>query len=157
MAKLSGWKRAGAVLWLFTAMAIAARAQTFITLVNFDYTNGENPAGTLVQGIDGTFYGTTAGYTGVNCSPDCGTIFRLTPGGSLETLYRFCSQPGCPDGNAPAAPLVLGTDGSLYGTTSEGADCALCGTVFKLTPEGDLTTQDFVPGGPDCAVHPSPV
>ena len=48
------------------------------------------------------------------------------------------------DGQAPAAPLVQGTDGNFYGTTDNGGtspNCQSgCGTVFQLTPDGVLTT-----------------
>jgi uncharacterized repeat protein (TIGR03803 family) len=37
------------------------------------------------------------------------------------------------------APLVQGTDGNFYGTTTYGGSASL-GTVFKITSEGVLTT-----------------
>jgi uncharacterized repeat protein (TIGR03803 family) len=40
-------------------------------------------------------YGTTI----VGGAYDSGTIFEITPGGTLTTLYNVCSQSGCPDGN----------------------------------------------------------
>jgi uncharacterized protein (TIGR03437 family) len=101
--------------------------------------------GPLVQGNDGNFYGTTSvGGTGAPCSgtlgtPGCGTAFKITPSGVLTTLYSFCSQSGCPDGAQPEAPLVQATDGNLYGTTSAGGAKGR-GTVFKITPNGALTT-----------------
>src|SRR5208337_4428285 len=66
-----------------------------------------------------------------------GTVFTITPGGTLTTLYSFCSQSGCTDGANPYAALVQGTDGNFYGTTLGGA---ANGTVFKMTPGGTLTT-----------------
>jgi len=75
----------------------------------------------------------------------CGTVFKLTPGGTLTTLYSFCSQPNCTDGAIPLAGLVQGADGSFYGMTWAGGDYTVCsgwgcGTVFKITPSGTLTT-----------------
>ena len=46
-----------------------------------------------------------------------GSLFEVTPGGTLTTLYNFCSQSGCTDGDYPNAPLVEGTDGNFYGNT----------------------------------------
>jgi uncharacterized repeat protein (TIGR03803 family) len=68
-----------------------------------------------------------------------GTVFKITPGGTLTTLYSFCSQSGCADGIQPEAGLVQGTDGNFYGTTAFGGANAE-GTVFKITPGGTLTT-----------------
>jgi uncharacterized repeat protein (TIGR03803 family) len=96
----------------------------------------------LVQGTDGNFYGTTYRGSGV---------FKITPSGKLTTLYHFCSKGGnkCTDGGGPAAALVQGTDGNFYGTTEYGGAhqnvCSSgCGTIFKITPTGRLTTlYDF--------------
>jgi len=115
--------------------------------------DGQYPLGALIQGTDGNFYGTTAyGGTGAACSTSprisgCGTVFEITPGGTLTTLYNFCTLSGCPDGQFPAAGLILGSDGNFYGTTEEGgtassAICSdyFCGTIFQITPGGTLTT-----------------
>jgi len=99
-------------------------------------TDGAAPYGGLVQGADGNFYGTTSRGSGTNLT---GTVFKITTGGTLTTLYSFCSQSGCPDGSLPTATLVLGTDGNFYGTTSRGGT-SNSGTVFKITSGGALTT-----------------
>jgi uncharacterized repeat protein (TIGR03803 family) len=103
--------------------------------------DGTEPTAGLVQGTGGDFYGTTRS-TG---SPGDGTVFRITSSGALTTLYSFCSQSGCADGRLPAAGLVQAAGGNLYGTTSDGgAKCrfgdSACGTVFRITPSGTLTT-----------------
>ena len=130
-------RRAWAALVLCAAAApIASPAQTFTTLVNFTGTNGANPQYmSLVQGTDGSLYGTTT-QGGAN---GYGTVFKLTPTGSLITLYNFCAETECADGAHPEAALVLGTDGGLYGTTL-GNMASYYGTVFKITPAGTLTT-----------------
>lgn len=103
--------------------------------------DGRNPYAPLVQGTDGNFYGTTA-FGGVN---DAGTLFKVIPQGVLTTLHSFCSQPNCSDGEVPTASLIQASDGNLYGTTFYGgnSNCAFsnsCGTIFKITPDGILTT-----------------
>jgi uncharacterized repeat protein (TIGR03803 family) len=119
-------------------------AGTLTTLHSFGSTDGAYPYAALIQATDGSFYGTTpgGGVAGA-CPSGCGTIFKMTPGGTLTTLYSFCSQSGCTDGGGPS-PLVQATDGDLYGTTSYGGTstaCTVgCGTIFKITPTGTLTT-----------------
>jgi uncharacterized repeat protein (TIGR03803 family) len=97
--------------------------------------DGAFSTGGLVQEIDGSFYGTTL-YGGPSNN---GTIFELTPGGTLTTLYDFCQQSGCTDGSVPYAGLVAATDGNFYGTTGYGGATGN-GTIFKLSPSGMLTT-----------------
>jgi uncharacterized repeat protein (TIGR03803 family) len=128
-------------LLLLLACAIASPAQSFNTLLSFDGSDGEFPA-YLVQGLDGNIYGTTSGG-GAHSN---GTIFKITPAGTLTTLYSFCIQTNCPDGRSPYA-LVLATNGNFYGTTTYGGgidgcytEDLSCGTVFKITPSGTLTT-----------------
>ena len=97
---------------------------------------GLNPKpGTLIEGSDGNFYGLTGG--GAN---DSGTVFKLTPSGRLTTLYSFCSEMNpesvtdCLDGAHPV-DIIEGSDGNLYGVTSEGGlvnSVFGFGTVFKL-------------------------
>jgi uncharacterized protein (TIGR03437 family) len=101
--------------------------------------DGSLPVGALVQGSDGNFYGVTA--EGGDPNQSAGTIFKITAGGSLTTLYRFCAQKQspCPDGSAPTGGLVQGADGSFYGTTQLGGANS-GGTAFKITPGGVFTT-----------------
>jgi uncharacterized repeat protein (TIGR03803 family) len=100
-------------------------------------TDGWLPYGPLVQGTDGNFYGTT--FFGGPGSPNHGTVFKITPAGAFTTLYNFCPQSGCADGAYPSAGLLQYTDGNFYGTTSDGGTNG-DGTVFKITPGGNLTT-----------------
>jgi uncharacterized repeat protein (TIGR03803 family) len=109
---------------------------TFTTLVGFDGTNGAYPGYTpLVQGTDGSYYGTT--YEGG--ANNLGTVFKITTGGTLTTLYSFCSQTSCTDGELPYAGLVQASNGNFYGTTV-GGGAKNGGTVFEITPRGKLTT-----------------
>ena len=98
--------------------------------------DGTSPEGGVIQGSDGNFYGTTA-QAGANGNG--GTVFRLTPGGALTTLYSFCARPNCADGQSPYAGLWQGSDGNFYGTTVDGGTLGK-GTIFRITPTGVLTT-----------------
>jgi uncharacterized repeat protein (TIGR03803 family) len=114
----------------------------------------------VIQAADGNFYGTTfAGGTvnNPNCAfanEGCGTVFKLTPKGTLTTLYDFCAQANCVDGGFPGS-LLQATDGNFYGDTSSGGTHG-AGTLFEITPRGKLTTLynfcsqsgcGFVPSG----------
>lgn len=106
---------------------------TFTTLHNFGYTDGAYPIAALVQATDGNFYGTTMGGSGTACGSDgCGTLFRITSSGTLDTLYRFCSQANCADGLSPSSGLIQATDGNFYGATPFGGT-ENDGTVFELS------------------------
>jgi uncharacterized repeat protein (TIGR03803 family) len=99
--------------------------------------DGGSPRAGLVQATDGNLYGTTVGGNVYNGD---GTVFKITASGKLTTLHSFDGT----DGASPYAGLVQATDGNLYGTTDfGGANCVSdggCGTVFKITPKGKLTT-----------------
>ncbi len=122
-------------------LAASGSAQTLKTLVNFTGTNGSQPYSPPVQGTDGNLYGVTP-EGGANGH---GTFYRMTPAGTLTTIFSFCQQSNCTDGAGPQGGIILGTDGNFYGTTQYGgtgtAFCGEgCGTVFKITPKGVLTT-----------------
>ncbi len=113
----------------------------------FDGTNGSAPFAGLVQAANGDFYGSTSnGGTGnyYACPYNCGTIFTLTPSGTLTTLHNF----NYTDGAQPTGALVLGIDGNYYGTTSAGG-AVDAGTFFVITPSGTLTTLYTFTGGDD--------
>jgi uncharacterized repeat protein (TIGR03803 family) len=76
----------------------------------------------------------------------------MTPAGKLTTFYGF-EGTGLYDYNvlsySAVAGLVQATDGNFYGTTYDGgnsSECNIvpfsegCGTVFKISLEGKLTT-----------------
>ena len=95
-------------------------------------TDGDTPYGGLTQGSDGNLYGTTD-YGG---SHNSGAVFVITPAGSITTLWSFTDYS---DGGYPIAGLMQGSDGNFYGTTSSGGSYGF-GTIFMITPAGDLTT-----------------
>jgi uncharacterized repeat protein (TIGR03803 family) len=152
MGKFNWWMTACS-LFLLCAAAVALPAQaptapaptvTFTTLHSFEGTDGSAPEAGLVQATDGNLYGTTSygGSDGI-CSRGlgCGTVFAITPSGTLTTLHSFDRR----DGDTPSAGLVQATNGNLYGTAAYGGangSCPRsgCGTVFKITTTGTLTT-----------------
>jgi len=108
-------------------------------LHSFNGVDGASPYGSMVLAVNGDFYGTSnqGGPHGA------GTVFRISPNGNFINLYNFCSQNGCSDGGNPIGPLIQATDGSIYGTAHTGRNSACkqgCGTVFKITAAGALTT-----------------
>jgi uncharacterized repeat protein (TIGR03803 family) len=109
------------------------------TLVNFSGFNGSLPVA-LLEGPDASLYGITlGGGTLANGNNGGGTIFKMTPDGSLRTLHSL----DCAIGGNPTT-LILGKDGNFYGTTDCGGDLSLnggagSGTIFKMAPGGSLT------------------
>jgi hypothetical protein len=67
--------------------------------------------------LEGTTY---VGGHGNGTGTRAGTVFKIAPGGALTTLYDFCSEANCADGQGPLAGLVQATNGDLYGTTFPG-------------------------------------
>jgi uncharacterized repeat protein (TIGR03803 family) len=99
-------------------------------------TDGDTPNGALALGSDGNLYGTTF-LGGANNE---GTVFKITTGGALTTLYSFCSKASCADGAEPFGAMVQGSNGNFYGTTYVGGNANNDGTVFEITSGGSLTT-----------------
>ena len=114
-------------------------------------TDGANPYAGLVLATDGNFYGTTSSYATNNA----GTIFKITPVGTLTTIYSFCAKANCTDGSTPYAGLIQGADGNLYGTTYYGGANG-DGAVFKVTTKGKLTTLYSFCAKANCADGESP-
>src|SRR5437762_10614392 len=90
-----------ALLFLSTAIVCAASAETFQVLHSFTGPDGNAPQAKLIEGNDGNFYGTTA-YGGDH---SLGTVFRVTPGGTVTVIYSFCALADCADGSQPFAGL----------------------------------------------------
>ena len=151
-----------------------ADGQAFEVLHTFEGPDGAEPWSALIQGSDGNFYGSTGfggdltlGYNGEGL----GTIFKMTPDGTLTTLVVFegsnGSNPGPENDLGPmaeSASLVEGDDGNYYGTTGSGGDLSLnfggwgwwgggvggAGTIFKMAPDGTLTTLVQFEINPGC-------
>ena len=83
------------------AAVVASPAQTLSTIYNFcsqpGCADGSYPLGRLVQATDGNFYGTTFAQ-----AQGWGTVYKLTPSGTLTVLHSFT---GLSDGGVPEAGL----------------------------------------------------
>jgi len=84
---------------------------------------------------NGNFYGTAGNATYYGGTNGYGTIFQVTHQGKVTVIYSFTNGT---DGALPAAPLLVYTNGVLYGTTSAGGSNGY-GTIFKLTAAGVVT------------------
>ena len=123
MGNYSGPRRTCPLLVICLLTVSALHAQTLTTLASFDGANGASPSSgmSLVQGLDGKFYGTTE---------QIGTVFNITPSATLTVIARP---------QEPYGGVVLATDQNFYGTTHIGGKYNK-GTVFKVTTNGILTT-----------------
>lgn len=104
----------------------------------FSASDGQFPYASLAEGSNGTLYGTTS----KGGSSNNGTVYQLVKGSSGYSESVIYSFTGKGDGSDPLAPVVVGENGALYGTTNAGAGkcfhgnygSAGCGTVYMLTP-----------------------
>lgn len=128
-----------------TVFALDPKTGTVTVLYSFcggdaPCADGDLPSGGLID-VDGTLYGTT-GRGGANCqsSMGCGTLFALDlKTGAETTLYSFCSQQNCLDGDEPSSGLIA-IEGMLYGATVKGGAFHDSGTVFALDPGTRMET-----------------
>jgi uncharacterized repeat protein (TIGR03803 family) len=146
-AEIPGWTAGLLALWLWAPCA--SGGVTFSALAAFDGANGANPKGGLIQGQDGSFYGTTVEGGATNA----GTVFCLSADGRvLKTLYSFT---GAADGANPSAALAQGSDGNFYGTAYNGG-AGNSGTLFQITPAGGFKLLASLSGAngaqPDAAL-----
>jgi uncharacterized repeat protein (TIGR03803 family) len=141
-----GTTEGGGTNGLGTVFKIGANGE-LTSLYSFTGTNdGAYPEAGLVQGSDGSFYGTTE-FGGTSSA---GTVFQISTNGAFTSLCSFGATWGV--GANPVAGLVQGSGGNFYGTTEEGGGGY--GTVFKISTNGVLTSlYDFISGGSD-GVHP---
>jgi uncharacterized repeat protein (TIGR03803 family) len=118
-------------LWAFCS-PVAQGQTSFRVLSNFNVADGSAPRFvSLVQGTDGNLWGTTAAG-GTGCT-DCGTIYKISPSGTLSVVYNLNES----SGYDPAVGLTLSTSGDFYGVG--GLSAGGFGTVFKITGSGALT------------------
>ena len=96
--------------------------------------DGANPSDRPTQGADGNYYGTTI----IGGANNTGTVYRITPSGTLNTIWSFSTDP---DISYPSGPLFLGSNGNLYGATKGGntaqpACPPSCGAVYEINNTG---------------------
>jgi len=144
-----------AMLPALLAVTPAAQGQTLTTLYSFcaqaNCADGQNPSGVLLQGADGSLYGTaTGGGIGYGTTAETagyGTIFKVTPAGAFTVVHAFNGT----DGVSPATGLIMGADGNFYGTDNGWAPnpfpegTSIPGGMFRMTPSGAVTVLDSIP------------
>jgi uncharacterized repeat protein (TIGR03803 family) len=121
-------------IFQITSSGELAILHRFCPQVQVPCVDGGGPAAALVQGRDGSFYGTTT-TGGAHAG---GSVFKIEPSGVYTTVFSFCSRgtwPHCVD-QTPESGVVQGTDGYFYGTTSGYNNIARClpscGTLFRF-------------------------
>ncbi len=121
------------LLLIVSAFAVPMHGQTYKVVVDFFNQLPSLPAGgpAAAQGRDGNYYGTSV-TGGTN---DLGTVFKITPSGTLTTIYSFDGTVG----EYPFGGLTLGLDGNFYGTTNRGGSAGF-GSIYQITPAGVVTS-----------------
>lgn len=133
------------------ATSLSAQAQTFRVLYSFDNPPDAGfPTSTPVLDQAGNLYGTTV-FNGLYFG---GTVFRIDPEGNESVLFNFT---GGADGALPYAGVIVGADGNLYGTTTQGGDntCQFplgCGVVFMMDTSGNETVLHAFAAGTDAEI-----
>jgi len=132
----------------FGSVFSATSSGAVSTLYNFtNKTDERYPAGSVIQGSDGNFYGTTSDYNG-SAQGGYGVVYQLTPSGVVTILHAFDQS----DGEAPSGTLVEGADGDFYGTAAYGGTSGY-GVIYKISSTGAfLVLHNFTHSGSDGAV-----
>ena len=122
----------------------SAQAQTFTVL--HDFTRGKDGASPQV-GLSIDAAGDLFGTANSGGSAGFGTVFELEPKGSgfaFKVLHAFSGgSVGSTDGGGPAARVVFGPNGTLYGSTTFGGN-ANAGVVYNLGPATRLAKETIL-------------
>jgi uncharacterized repeat protein (TIGR03803 family) len=133
----------------FLAPVSGAEAGGYQLLHSFSgHGDGSEPWDALIEDGTGNLYGTTLSG-GEN---NWGTIFRITPRGTVTVLYSFCNN--CKGGEIPHAGLIADKAGNFYGTATYGGDSKGQGVVYKLAPDGTENVSYAFAGSPDDGQYP---
>ena len=137
---LFGATYSGGISNFGTIFKISTNGSGFQVLHHFTGgTDGKNPRADPIVASDGAIYGVTY----FSDSATRGTIYKINPDGSGYTvLHRFA---GTPDGQQPAARLLQGSDGMLYGTTVFGGSSSQFGAIYKMSLDGSFYLVIHVP------------
>ena len=120
---LYGMTPKGGVNGKGTLYSLLTGSNTYTKIIDFNGTNGANPYGSLIKGINGKLYGMTS-QGGTN---DLGTIFEFnTSTNTLTTLYSFSAA----NGSYPFGELVEYAAGVFYGMSRSGGTNSK-GTLFS--------------------------
>jgi uncharacterized repeat protein (TIGR03803 family) len=144
------------VVLFVLAIAGAAHAQ-FSLLYNLGSNAGDPTlptwVGNFVQGRDGNLYSTSP-TGGSGAYPYEGTVFQLTPAGTVKVLHNFTDVTAY----SPQSGLTLGTDGNLYGTTAAGFNNnnGNAGTIFRISTSGAFKVLHYFNTGIDGSVPYAP-
>lgn len=142
---------AGAALASFLAPN-GARAAAYKVLYAFQASIGDGIESGLRIDKAGNFYGTAALGGAGHCAQGCGTIFKVTPGGTATALYSFTGKKNA--GAYPWAGLIANKKGNLYGTTVDGGTAG-DGLIFELTATGAFKVRhNFAGAGAGDGAHP---
>jgi uncharacterized repeat protein (TIGR03803 family) len=136
-------------------------AGTINPLYNFCYNDnsgcpdGAYPQGTIALGTDGNFYGVTEG--GFYASAGQGTVYKVTPAGSMTVLHSFCMAT-CTDGAYPTLGLTMSRSGDFYGLSNAPEDSEnFYGQVFKISASGTFHNVLTVCPGTLCPADAGPI
>jgi hypothetical protein len=157
--KAGGQTLFGGTIFSLTPAGKFTLLHTFTPGTSKNFASGSTPV-SLTEGPDGKLYGLTVNG-GINFAGQFygyGVLFRLSKTGSgFQVIHKFCSVQLyiCTDGAYPSGPLVVGTDGNIYGATTaggsgyNGSNCPSggCGTTFRVTPSSGAYKVVFSFGG----------
>ena len=93
-----------------------------------------SPSGSLIEGADGSIYGTTE----LGGAANLGVMFKMTKEGVWTNLVEFTGNVGARPGAKPRSGVMVGPDGAFYGTTYQGGSSGR-GVVFRLTTVGSYS------------------
>jgi uncharacterized repeat protein (TIGR03803 family) len=96
------------------------------------------PVGQLAIDSEGNIYGTS--------EQQFGSVFQLTPGGTLNVLYHFPRD--IHHRERPRSGVSLDALGNLFGTVSRGGSPGR-GAIFEITTTGAESTVYAFTGGPN--------
>jgi uncharacterized repeat protein (TIGR03803 family) len=89
--------------------------------------------GGVIEAEEGILYGISSYEQGESYADCSGSVFKVTTNGVRTSVAFFWGT----NGSYPVGGLTPGDDGSLYGTTQEGADDDK-GTIFRMTTNGEI-------------------